>query len=248
MKKNINYYYKYYIELKNRIFLTLSGWIFTIITCYYYKQALLFSLTNTINEFKESKPYFILTDISEVFYVYINLALFISNQIGLILLFYHILIFLTLGLYKNELNKIKSLFKTFIVTWIIFNVLFYKLLIPISWNFFLSFQQSETFNQPITLFFETKLLDFFNYFTNFYFLCFFSYQFLILILFILNNLIVGKQHIKSFRKFFYIIFLLFSTVITPPDVFSQLIITFCLIVLYEIFTILNYLKLNLVTN
>ena len=193
-------------------------------------------------------PYFIFTDISEIFYSYISLVFFIANQIVLVILIYHVLIFLTFGLYEPELLTFKLLFKTFLATWLLSSILFYKFLIPFSLKFFLTFQQNETIGQPISLFFEAKLFDFLSYFIKFYNICFFSCQFLTFILFFLNKIINKKKHIKFFRKIFYLIFLVFSTIVTPPDVFSQLIITFYLILIYEITIIFSCLKFNLVTN
>ena len=251
MKINIIYYYKYYFEIKHRFFFIFLSWIFTTGISYLYKNSLLFILINSSNTLINSNQqpfYFIFTDISEIFYVYINLILFISNQISLMIFLYHLLMFLSLGLYKKELIVFKFLFKILIFTWIVSFFLFYKILIPFSWNFFLTFQQNGTSYQPISLFFEAKLFDFLNYFIKFYSLCFFSCQFLIVLIFFLNNFVNKKKQIKTFRKIFYLIFLLFSTIITPPDIFSQIFITFYLILIYEIITFLNYLKFNLVTN
>ena len=247
MKLNINYYYKYYLEIKHRLFLIAFCWFFTAGVCYYYKNYLLFAILNNIKTLNNT-PYFIFTDISEIFYSYINLIFFITNQIGLVILLYHILIFLTFGLYERELLTFKMLFKTFLVTWLLSSILFYKFLIPFSLEFFLTFQQNETIGQPISLFLEAKLYDFLNYFITFYNMCFFSCQFLTVILFFLNKIINKKKHIKFFRKIFYLIFLIFSTIITPPDVFSQLLITFYLILIYEITIFFSCLKFNLVTN
>ena len=250
MKININYYYKYYLEIKHRFFLIILSWVFTTGICYFYKDSLLFllidSVTNLVNSNKQ--PYFIFTDISEIFYVYINIIFFISNQISLVLLLYHLLIFLALGLYQIELIRFKFLFKSFVFTWFLSTLIFYNVLIPFSWEFFLTFQQTGTVDQPISLFFEAKLFDFLDYFIKFYNLCFFSCQFLILTIFFLNNFVNKKKQVKNFRKLFYLIFLLFSTIITPPDVLSQIIITFYLILIYEIITFLQYLKVNLATN
>ena len=38
------------------------------------------------------------------------------------------------------------------------------------------------------------------------------------------------KNVKAFRRLFYIIFMIFSTVITPPDILSQLIITLFFII------------------
>ena len=244
------YYFKYYIEIKNRLFLIVLSWIFATIICYTYKNFLLFFSVNSINILKNvhQQNYFIFTDVGEIFYVYINIIFFISNQISLILFLYHLLIFLSLGLYKTELNKFKLIFKSFIFVWFLSTVFFYKYLVPTSWKFFLNFQQIETVCQPISLLFEAKLFDFLNYFKKFYNLCFFSCQFLLITMFLLRYFMDKKKQTKSFRKIFYLTFLLFSTIITPPDMLSQLLITFYLIFIYEIILFSEYFRINLVTN
>ena len=70
------FYYRYYVELKNRCFLLLTCWVFTLLICYLYKEILLFILVNSNNY---TEQYFIFTDIGEIFYVYLQLIFFISN-------------------------------------------------------------------------------------------------------------------------------------------------------------------------
>lgn len=251
MKIDITYYYNYYLEIKHRLFLVALAWLFTTAVSYFYKDSLLFFVVNSSNSvinLNKQQSYFIFTDISEIFYAYLTIIFFISNQIGLNVLLYHFLLFLALGLYKFELNKFKFLFQIFLITWMIYSFIFYKILTPFSWNFFLNFQQNDTLNQPISLFFEAKLFDFLNFFINFYNLCFLSSQFLVITVFFLSDQAKKKNQIKNFRKIFYSIFLIFSTIITPPDIFSQILITFYLILMYELIIFLNYLKLNLATS
>ena len=78
----------YFSELKNRIILLILCWLSSFCTCYSYKEILLFlfikpslNLTSKFN-----KIYFISTNITEIFNTYINLAIFISNQIVFVLL------------------------------------------------------------------------------------------------------------------------------------------------------------------
>jgi sec-independent protein translocase protein TatC len=241
---HIKYYYKYYSEIKYRLFLILLNWLFTTWINFLYKNSLLFFVINSnskfINNYKQF--YFIFTDISEIFYANLKIVFFISNQICLILIIYHLLIFLSLGLYKVELLKFRFFLKISLFTWLISAFVCYTYLIPASWYFFLSFQQNGTPQQPILFFFEAKLVDFIKYFIKFYNLCFFNCQFVICLTILLNRYTKTHTQIKIFRKNFYLIFLLFSTIITPPEVLSQVVITFCLITIYEIITFLNYLK------
>jgi sec-independent protein translocase protein TatC len=242
----MTFYYKYYLEIKNRLFLLCATWSFISIVCYLYKEALLFVLINSTQNLLEASSYFIFTDVSEIFYVYIQLTFFISNQITVLMFFYHLLIFLALGLYKFEFGKFKLSFQIFIITWLSSIILLYKFLIPFSWSFFFNFQENKMGLQPVSFFFEAKIMEYFNYFTNLYYICLLSCLFLIIIALLLNS--ISNKKNKMFRKIFYLIFVVFSTVITPPDVISQIIVTTNLIVFYEIIVFLKYLKFNMVTN
>jgi Sec-independent protein secretion pathway component TatC len=242
----MTFYYKYYLEIKNRFFLLSTTWGFIAIMCYSYKEALLFMLINSTQNLLLASSYFIFTDVSEIFYVYMQLTFFISNQITVLMFFYHLLIFLALGLYKFEFNKLKLTFKIFMITWLSSIILLYKFLIPFSWSFFLNFQKNKIGLQPVSFFFEAKIIEYFNYFTNLYYICLLSCLFLIVITLLLNN--ISNKKNKMFRKLFYLLFVIFSTLITPPDVLSQIVVTINLIVVYETIIFFKYLKFNTATN
>mgnify|MGYP003449326516 FL=1 len=112
-------YYVYYLEIKNRIILLFITWLFTIFVCYLYKEVILFFILNSTHVFvftstienQNLSHYFIFTDVTEIFYVYLNLILFISNQIFFFSFFYHFLMFLSPGLYKFEHNNLYFLIR-----------------------------------------------------------------------------------------------------------------------------------------
>ena len=239
-------YYKYYLEIKNRLFLLFITWIFVSMICYLYKETILFLLIDsssylqTLNE----EPYFIFTDISEIFYVYLQLTFFISNQIAIVMLFYHTLLFLSSGLYQFEYKKLQFAFKVFTFSWLSSIFLLNKFIIPFSWSFFLSFQQADN----ISFFFEAKIVEYFNYFTNLYYICFINCQILTVVTLLLNNFSTDLKKVRKLRKLFYLIFVVFSTLTTPPDIISQIAMSSCLIIFYELLLFSKYLKTNKVTN
>ena len=151
-------WYDYYLEIKNRILLLLFTWVSLLIVCYHFKEPLLFTFINS-NKYYNNVPYFIFTNVDEIFYVYLRLVFFIANQFTFLLLLYHILIFLALGLYNSEYSKLKSVFKIFIITWFCSTILLKKIIIPFSWLFFLSFQNASEYLQPASFFFGSILLN-----------------------------------------------------------------------------------------
>jgi sec-independent protein translocase protein TatC len=156
--------------------------------------------------------------------------------------------FLSLGLYQFEFAKLKLIFQVFIVSWILSSILLFKLIVPFSWNFFLSFQENLTNTQSVSLFFEAKLSEYLQYFINLYYVCLASCQFLAVLVIILTNLSEKLKKTKTFRKLFYLIFIIFSTIVTPPDILSQIIISCTLILIYEFLIFLKEVKINVVTN
>jgi len=234
-------WYDYYLEIKNRILLLLFTWVSLLIVCYHFKEPLLFTFVNS-NKYYNNIPYFIFTNVDEIFYVYLRLVFFIANQLTFVLLLYHTLIFLALGLYNSEYSKLKSVFKIFIITWFCSIILLKKIIIPFSWLFFLSFQNAGEYLQPASFFFEARILEYFEYFINFYYICLANCQLLTLSILFLNNISEKAGTIKTFRKLFYLVFILFSTITTPPDIFSQVIMSSSLILIYELLVFLKYMK------
>jgi sec-independent protein translocase protein TatC len=233
--------YQYYLEIKNRILLLLFTWASLLMVCYHFKEPLLFTFIDS-NKYYNNVPYFIFTNVDEIFYVYLRLIFFIANQITFIITLYHGLMFLTLGLYYSEYTQLKSVLKIFIITWLCSIILLKKVVVPFSWSFFLSFQETNDHLQPASFFFEARILEYFNYFTNFYYICVANCQLLTLSILFLNNISEKIGTIKTFRKLFYLVFILFSTITTPPDIFSQVIMSSSLILIYELLIFLKYVK------
>nr|BBC77510.1 Sec-independent protein translocase component TatC [Nitzschia sp. PL3-2] len=235
--------YKYYTEIKNRTLLVITAWIFSLIITYTYKEAILFILIDLNNSFipVSTKPYFIFTNVTEIFSVYIELSIFLANQLTIIILVYQILMFFSLGLYQKEFKRLKFTIQLFIISWVVSSIALHQILIPLSWKFFLSFQNSLNLNQPISFFFEAKLVEYFNFFISLYYICLINCQAIAILIVILTSL--DKRLKKMFRKLFYLIFVVFSTIITPPDVLSQICISGILIIIYELSILIEQIKL-----
>ena len=246
-------YYIYFLEIKNRIFLLLLTWVSSFIICYCYKEVIFFlilSLTQYISLNSYYEMNFIFTNVTEIFYVYIKLIIFIANQTLLFALFYHLLMFLSSGLYKSEYENLKFFIKIFIMSFFVSFLFLNILLMPFTWDFFLKFQNQDL--KLIPFFFEAKLDEYLSYYISLYYLCLINAQISIFLLAIIsyyskNNFVI----IKNLRKFFYFVFVIISTLTTPPDIVSQLVLSLILILIYEVTIFLELLKkffFNKVTN
>lgn len=236
---NLLYNNTHILEFKNRFVLVSLTWFATFCISYSFKEIILFNIVNT---FFITNPYFILTDITELFNVYLKLSLFISNQVLIIISFYHIIMFLAPGLYKTELKRLKN-FRFFLTIPIIGLLITKYLSIPLMNKFFYGFQEVMNNSSNIPMFFEAKVAEYVNFFIGVYVLNVFSIIALITMIQIIGVLAFkfNNPQKKNMRKLFYLIFLILSTIVTPPDVVSQLIMTFLLINIYEVILLLFHI-------
>ena len=132
---------KYFLEIKSRLVLIGITWFSTILISYFYKEILLFIIVQpTANV---NKPltlfYFIFTDITEVLSVYLKLITFLSFQIVLIFAVYHFFLFLSPALFQLEYLYCKFAIKITGLMLLFSAILSTYFLIPLTWNFLLSF-------------------------------------------------------------------------------------------------------------
>src|SRR6478672_4876203 len=151
----------YALEIKNRLILTFLTWLSLIIVSYLYKETLLFLVLqpNKLFESSANSFYFIFTNVTEIFSVYVQLAFFLSTQIGFIYFIYHCFNFLNLALFSWEYYLSSVFLKLSFIVWCFSIILANYIIIPITWDFFFSFQRLA-FDQCISLHFEAKLNEY----------------------------------------------------------------------------------------
>jgi len=239
---------KYYLEIRNRFILILLTWFFSMFVSYFYKETLLFLFIKPIFLILTPFPfYFFYTNITEIFTTYFKLITFVGNQICFIYLLYHILFFLSPGLYCAEFFYLKLLLIIGIMFWVVSIVILNKFLLPLTLQFFLSFQFALT-NKVIDFYFEAKIIEYYQFYITLYYICNFNAQFFTILTVFLNYINGNLIIIKRFRKFLYTIFVVFSTCVVPPDVISQIILSLIIVFFYETLVFSIVLKEKIITH
>lgn len=222
----------YFIEIKNRLLLTTFSWLCCLIINFYYQNNFIYLLVKpSLCYYKETTFYFVYNDLSEPFYTNLQNIVIFSNQIIFFVIVYHFFKFLSPGLYKSEYVMLNFVFKIGLNIMLILFVIFYKYILPLSWEFFINYQN----NQKINFFFEAKFNEYMK-------LIYISYKIISMLTLIgvgLLYLIMVNKNINNFlikyRKLIYISIVLISSSVTPPDVISQVFLSFGLISFFEIF-------------
>jgi len=236
---------KFYLkEIKNRFILVTFCWLLTFITCFINREALLYISLKPSFKYKKSNLSFIITDAVEILYSCLHISYLISNTILLGFLLYHLALFIIPGLHYNEKIKLKIIFYQGLFFFYFFIILFYNVALPQIWRFFNEYL-TQMLNIQHIVHFQPKLIEYVNMVSYTYMI---SGLFTQCLFFITIYLKISKNSeliIKNNRKFFYFLLLILITCITPPDVNSQIILTFLTFCLIELI-IFNHFFLSII--
>lgn len=104
----------------------------------------------------------------------------------------------------------------------------YFLIVPLTVNFFSSYQVSESVNNTITLSSYISTVVTLSLSTGLVF------ELPIVVFFLTKVGILTPPFMKKNRKYVLVILLTIAAIITPPDIFSQILVTIPLMLLYEL--------------
>jgi len=231
-------------ELKNRTLLIALTWVSVMAVSYFYKEVLVFLLVKpNLFAFQQNSLYFIFTNLTDIFSTYLKLIHFVGNQFLLVFSLYHLFVFLTPGLYFFEYKRYAKLFKTSLILWFFSIFILNTYILPLSWNFFLSFQTSIN-HSALTFYLEAKIIEYIDLYINLYYVCCLNFQLFILLIIFLSYIKESLDSVKTLRRFFYFGFFLIATFLTPPDVFSQILVGISAIAAFELTIVTVILKIH----
>lgn len=226
----------YYLkEIKYRIFYCIISFFLNFLIWFLFSKELLFVIVKPLLIINKGQnfSYFIFTNMSDVLTVYIKIAFILGFIITLPLILINFWFFLVQGLYNYEKNFLLILmgFSLLFLTSIF--LFLYIYFIPFIWSFFINFELTAD-NSLFGVYYEAKINDYVSF--MFYIFGIFSSFLLIPIIMIcfiyFKFLSIG--FFTNYRKFFIIFIFILGGFISPPDIFSQIIISGIVLLVYEV--------------
>ena len=144
----------YFFEIKLRLLYSIFFFVAIISFSFIYKETLLYLLTKEC--FIKSKwltPYFIYTNLTEVFYAYLEVCFLVGVYLSIPYLIIQIWLFLNPGLYQVEYKKLKIYVSTYLVIYVVTTLMTHYVFLPFMWYFFSGFESISS-NNSIDIFFE----------------------------------------------------------------------------------------------
>ena len=143
-------------------------------------------------------------------------------------IFYQIWSFVKPGLKENELKTVRGIVWFVSILFFIGIMFGYFIIAPLTVQFFGNWQLAETIENNITISSYLRTIISTVFFTGLLFL-------LPVVIFIFSKLgIMTPAWLKKYRKHAIVVILILSAIITPPDIFTQIIVSIPIILLYEL--------------
>jgi sec-independent protein translocase protein TatC len=232
MIKAIEDYASHLIELKGRMIKSIFAIFITSGFSFYFAKEIFQFLIDPLRKAHLDKP-LIYTGLSDMFFVYIKIAIYGGISLALPIILFQIYSFLAPGLYKGEKRILIPYFIASPVLFILGAMMAYFLIMPLAWKFFLSFEitASEGFSAIV---FEPRVNEYLSIVISLIMAFGITFQLpLVLTLLVLLGIISSDSLIKKRRIAVVAIFVL-AAIITPPDAISQIALAIPLILLYEL--------------
>ena len=169
----------------------------------------------------------IFTSPADAFLARLNLTIFGGTFLALPVILYQIWKFIACGLKEHEKKYISRLIPFSLCLFVMGGLFAYFIAIPISMRFFLGFS-SNLIVPMITI------NNYISYVGSLLLAFGIIFEFPLILMFLAKIGIATPTFLIQKRRYAIVIIFIISAILTPPDVFSQLIMAIPLIILYEI--------------
>jgi len=221
----LNHWY----EIKLRLIYVVLAFIVTFMTGYFYSDILMYIYVYPFIFICNDKK-LIFTNLVEAFSSCLSISLNVSLLVTLFLFSYSMFSFLKPGLYEKELNLLKLSTKLFIMN-LLFSICFvYLVVLPGVINFFTHFESYRLFELSL----EAKISDYLELVLQCIFWISIIFQIPVLVFVCLYLNIIDVTSLIGKRKEFIILCFIVGALLSPPDIFTQLLIALPLWMLSEI--------------
>jgi sec-independent protein translocase protein TatC len=229
------------LEIKSRCFYIFLSFLITLITCYFYQIEILYLIGRPFIELNQK---FIFIDPTEAFYTILKVSFLISFLCIFPYIIYQVCCFFLPSYYDYErivFIKILGIFFTIFFVELLF---IYFEIFPQICKFLLSFEISS-FNHKetdplIIIELSARIKSYVNLTFQFFFFLLIIFQIPFGFFFLFYYKWLTSYNLCKNRKLFLFFFILVSAFLSPPDLISQIWITFFFYCMYEILIIMGF--------
>lgn len=214
-------------ELRKRLMVCCWAIGIGFVASYGFSKQIFDYLMLPLTRVMPEKSSMIFTGLTEGFFTYLKVSFITGIMLAAPVIFYQTWAFIAPGLYSHEKKHIFP-FTIFSVIFFVGGAIFgYFVVFPFAFEFFMSFNTSEITALPSMreyLTFSTKLLIAFGL----------AFELPIFMIFLSKLGLVTVDKLTRNRKYVLVGAFIASALLTPPDVVTQVLMAFPLMILYEL--------------
>jgi len=213
-------------ELRWRLFKAILAVVIMALIAFYFSDELFKLLIIPLGDVKLH-----VTEVTGSFYAYLKVSFFAGIFGALPIVFYQLWMFISPGLYKQEKKVVIPLVTISSLLFLIGAAFCYFVVLPLALNFLIGFS-GDILNPIITV-------GSYISFTGLLLIAFgFAFELPIVAYFLGRVGLISSSFLAKGRRYAIVAILILGAVITPPDVFTQVLLAIPIYLLYEISIIL----------
>jgi len=209
-------------ELRWRLFKSIIAIVIMAMAAFYFAEKLIQLIKIPFGDYQLYN-----IQVTGTFYAYLKIALFAGVIAALPVVFYQLWAFISPGLYKREKAVILPMVAVSTLLFVVGAGFCFKIVLPIAFKFLMGFA-AGTIQNTITI---GSYIDF----VGLLMLAFgFGFQMPVVAYFLGKLGIITPRFLSKGRRYAIPLLLIIGAIITPPDVFTQILLAAPMYLLYEI--------------
>jgi sec-independent protein translocase protein TatC len=224
-------------ELRRRLMWSGAALIVAFGVCYYFAPQIYSFLAAPLAhalQARGEKPELIYTALYEVFFTYIQVALFAALFVSFPVIATQLWLFIAPGLYKKEK---KAMLPFLVVTPILFflgGALAYYVVLPTIYKFLLGFQTSAPHGAGVDIQLMAKVSEYLATVMKIIFAFGVSFELPVALTLLGRVGIINSAGLKKYRRYAYVGCFIIAAILAPPDALTMCILAGPLLLLYEV--------------